>query len=190
MDASKIRNVAILGHQSSGKTTLVESIYATALGKPKGTIEKGSTISDYLPEEKARLSSVRLSIVPVEYNGYKVNLIDIPGNDDFIGEAISTINVVKGAILVIDAASGVEVETVKHWNMLRKKNIPTIIFVNKMDKDDVHFGYCLVHAEDRGTKSFLHSSTSFPKAFSTQKSTAMMTIMNSAITIAEDESFW
>ena len=55
MDASKIRNVAILGHQSSGKTTLVESIYATALGKPKGSIEKGSTISDYLPEEKARL---------------------------------------------------------------------------------------------------------------------------------------
>ncbi len=139
MDASKIRNVAILGHQSSGKTTLVESIYATALGKPKGTIEKGNTISDYLAEEKARLSSVRLSIVPVEFNDYKINLIDIPGNDDFIGEAISAINVVKGAILVIDAASGVEVETVKHWNMLRKRNIPTLIFVNKMDKDDVHF---------------------------------------------------
>ena len=149
MDASKIRNVAILGHQSSGKTTLVESIYATAFSKPKGTIEKGSTISDYLPEEKQRLSSVRLSIVPVLYEGYKINLIDIPGNDDFIGEAISAINVVKGAILVIDAASGVEVETVKHWNMLRKRNIPTIIYVNKMDKDDVHFDKVL---EDIRTK--------------------------------------
>ena len=149
MDASKIRNVAILGHQGSGKTTLVESIYATALGKPKGSIEKGSTVSDYLPEEKARLSSVRLSIVPIEYEGYKINLIDIPGNDDFIGEAISTINVVKGAILVIDAQSGVEVETVKHWNMLRKRGVPTIIYVNKMDKEDVHFDKVL---EDIRTK--------------------------------------
>ncbi len=149
MDASKIRNVAILGHQSSGKTTLVESIYATALGKPKGTIEKGSTISDYLPEEKARLSSVRLSVVPVDYEGYRINLIDLPGNDDFIGEAISAINVVKGAILVIDAASGVEVETVKHWNMLRKRNIPTIIYVNKMDKDDVHFDKVLEDIRNR-----------------------------------------
>ena len=139
MDEIKKRNVVVLGHQGSGKTSLIESMYSVAYDKPKGNIDKGTTISDYLAEEKARKSSCRLSVVPVEYKDYLVNLIDIPGNDDFIGEAIATINVVKGAILVIDASSGVEVETVKHWNLLRKRNIPTLIYVNKMDKENVHF---------------------------------------------------
>ncbi len=139
MSASKIRNVVVLGHQGSGKTTLVESLYATFSNKPKGSIERKNTVSDYLVEEQTRLSSVRLSIIPMEVNGHNINLIDVPGNDDFIGEAISAVSVVKGAILVIDAVSGVEVETVKHWNLLRKKNIPTIIYVNKMDKENVVF---------------------------------------------------
>lgn len=139
MEGNNIRNIVVLGHQGSGKTSLVEALYATASGKAKGTIEKGNTVSDYLPEEKERLSSVRLSIVPAEFQDCKLNFIDIPGNDDFIGEAISAIHVVKGAILVIDAGNGIEVETVKHWNMLRKRNIPTIIYLNKMDKDGVHF---------------------------------------------------
>ncbi|MDE5714693.1 MAG: elongation factor G [Anaeroplasmataceae bacterium] len=139
MSASKIRNVVVLGHQGSGKTTLVESLYATFSNKTKGSVERKNTISDYLVEEQTRLSSVRLSIVPMEVDAHNINLIDIPGNDDFIGEAISAVSVVKGAILVIDAASGVEVETVKHWNLLRKKNIPTIIYVNKMDKENIVF---------------------------------------------------
>lgn len=134
-----IRNVVVLGHQGSGKTTLVESFQAIALNRQKGSVEKGTTVSDYLPEEKDKLSSVRLSVVPIEYNGCKINLIDVPGNDDFIGEAIAAIGVVKGAILVLDAQAKVEVETVKHWNMLRKKNIPTLIYVNKMDKDSINF---------------------------------------------------
>ena len=139
MIQTKIRNVAILGHQGSGKTSLVEALFSTSSDKPKGTIERKNTISDYLPEEHNRLSSVRMSFVPLEYNGYTINLIDLPGNDDFIGEAIAAINVVKGAILVIDATCGVEIETIKHWQMLRKRNIPTIIYVNKMDKDNVVF---------------------------------------------------
>lgn len=139
MNDSKIRNVVVLGHQGSGKTSLVESLYAVVNNTPKGSIEKKNTISDYLLEEKNRLSSVRLSVVPINYNDYTVNLIDIPGNDDFIGEAISAINVVKGAILVIDAVNKVEVQTLKHYNMLKKRNIPTLIYVNKMDKENVNF---------------------------------------------------
>lgn len=139
MEKNKIRNVVVLGHQGSGKTTLVEALYATFSNKPKGSIERKNTISDYLLEEQNRLSSVRLSVVPLTQDGYTINLIDVPGNDDFIGEAISAVNVVKGAILVMDAASGVEVETIKHWHLLRKKNIPTIIYVNKMDKENVVF---------------------------------------------------
>lgn len=139
MQGNKIRNIVVLGHQGSGKTSLVEALYSATTNKPKGNVEKGTTISDYLPEEKQKLSSMRLSIVPIEYKDYKMNLIDIPGNDDFIGEAISAIHIVKGAILVIDASSGVQVETIKHYNMLRKRNIPTIIYVNKMDKENVQF---------------------------------------------------
>ena len=134
-----IRNVAVLGHQASGKTTLVESLYSLATGNPKGSIERKNTISDYTQEEQNRKSSIKSSIVPINYNNYKINLIDIPGNDDFICEAIQTISVVKGAILVIDAKEGVQVETKKHYNMLKKRNIPTIIYVNKMDSDGVRF---------------------------------------------------
>ncbi len=134
-----IRNVAVLGHQASGKTTLVESLYSLSTGNPKGSIERKNTISDYTQEEQNRKSSIKSSIVPINYNNYKINLIDIPGNDDFICEAIQTISVVKGAILVIDAKEGVQVETKKHYNMLKKRNIPTIIYVNKMDSDGVRF---------------------------------------------------
>ena len=135
----KIRNIVILGHLQSGKTTLVESLYSITTGAPKGSVEKGTTISDYTAEEKAKMASIKSAIVPIIYKDYKMNLIDVPGSDDFIGEAISAIKVVKGAVIVIDATSGIEVQTVKHWNMLKKKNIPTIIYVNKMDKEDIHF---------------------------------------------------
>ena len=134
-----IRNVVILGHLQSGKTTLTETLYAAAYNKAKGSVDQGTTISDYTPEEKSRKSSVHSAIIPLDYKGTKINLIDCPGSDDFITDTISAITVVKGAVLLIDASKGVEVGTIKHWNFLRKRNIPTIIYVNKMDKPDVHF---------------------------------------------------
>ena len=149
MVSSKIRNIVVLGHLGSGKTTLVEGLHHVATGAPKGSVEKKNTISDYLQEEKEKQSSVRMSVVPFEYNGYKINLLDIPGNDDFLGEAISACGVVKGAILVLDANNGVEVQTVKHWNLLRRRNIPTIIYVNKMDKPEVNFENVLEEVRTR-----------------------------------------
>lgn len=139
MGNNKIRNIVVLGHLGSGKTTLVESLYSLTSGAPKGSVEKGTTISDYTPEEKARMNSIKSAVVPITYKDYKMNLIDVPGSDDFIGEAIAAIKVVKGAVLVVNAQAGLEVQTIKHWNMLRKKNIPTIIYVNKMDKEEVYF---------------------------------------------------
>jgi elongation factor G len=134
-----IRNIVILGHLQSGKTTLTETLYAAATGKAKGSVEAGTTLSDYTVEEKARKSSVHSAIIPLEYKDTRINLIDCPGSDDFITDTISALSVVKGAVLLLDASKGVEVGTVKHWNFLRKKNIPTIIYVNKMDKPEVHF---------------------------------------------------
>ena len=137
---SKIRNIAFLGHQGSGKTTLCESLYCLAANKEtKGSIEKKNTISDFLPEEQKRLSSISTSILPVEYRGYRFNLLDVPGSDDFISEVYAVTKVVKGAVLCIDATSSVQVGTIRHWEILRKRNIPTIIYVNKMDKENIHF---------------------------------------------------
>ena len=103
-DAKNIRNVLILGHQSSGKTTLSEALaFTSGLITSKGEVEKKNTISDYLPEEQKRGGSIQTAIVPLTYKEHKINLIDVPGNDDFISEYIGALGAVKGAILLIDA---------------------------------------------------------------------------------------
>ncbi|MCX5775903.1 MAG: GTP-binding protein, partial [Firmicutes bacterium] len=99
-ESEKIRNILFLGHQGSGKTTLIESLASIANKTPKGSIERKNTISDYTNEEKARLSSCNLAIVPIYYEGFKLNLIDAPGNDDFVYEIIGVLDMVKGAVLV------------------------------------------------------------------------------------------
>ena len=150
MNTENIRNVVILGHQGSGKTSLVESLALQAkLIQAKGEVEKKTTISDYSPEEQKRGGSIQTSVIPLNYNGYKINLLDIPGNDDFISEAIGVTGVVKGAVLVIDASVGVQVGTVKHYKKKKKKGVPTFIFVNKMDKDDVDFEAVLEDIRER-----------------------------------------
>ena len=134
-DAKCIRNVAVFGHQGSGKTSLVESLYSIANNKEKGDVNKGTTVSDYLKEEKKRLTSISTSVVPLFYLNHKINLIDVPGNDDFVYEAIAVTHSIKGAILVVNAQAKVEVGTIKYFKMLRKRGIPFVIYVNKMDKD-------------------------------------------------------
>ena len=138
--AEKIRNVVILGHLGSGKTSLTESLlFRTGALKVKGEVEKKNTVSDYLPEEQSRLTSLTASLIPVEWKDYKINFIDTPGSEEFIGEIENVLSVVKGAILVIDASKGVEVGTERCWLELRKRHIPTLIVVNKMDKENVKF---------------------------------------------------
>ena len=85
----------------------------------------------------------------MDYNGYKINLLDIPGNDDFISEVIGVAGVVKGAVLVVDASVGVQVGTIKHYKQLKKKGVPTFIFVNKMDKEEVEFDLVLEEIRDK-----------------------------------------
>ncbi|MBQ6920903.1 MAG: elongation factor G [Bacilli bacterium] len=150
MKTENIRNVVILGHQGSGKTSLVESLaYVAKLIPAKGEVEKKNTLSDYTPDEQKRGGSIQTAVIPLEYEGYKINLIDIPGNDDFISETIGVTGVVKGAVLVIDASVGVQVGTIKHFNHLKKKGVPTFIFVNKMDKEDVEFELVLEEIREK-----------------------------------------
>ena len=124
----KIRNIAVVGHQGSGKTTLVEALaYITGLIKEKGRIEEKDTISDYRNEEKKRQMSLSSSIIPLAYKDYKINLIDLPGNDDFIDEQIGITRLIKGAVLVIDASKGVQVGTRKAFKRLKKRGVPIFI---------------------------------------------------------------
>jgi len=150
MKTENIRNVVILGHQGSGKTSLVESLaYVAKLIPAKGEVEKKNTLSDYTPDEQKRGGSIQTAVIPLEYDGYKINLIDIPGNDDFISETIGVTGVVKGAVLVVDASVGVQVGTIKHFNQLKKKGVPTFIYVNKMDKEDVEFELVLEEIREK-----------------------------------------
>ena len=118
-----------MGHQGSGKTTLVETIISNVLGQPAGAIERKNTVSDFTTEEKNRLSSCSLTVASLDYNGYHLNLLDAPGNDDFVADIIGVLDMVKAAVLVLDAGKKIEVGTVKHYNMLKRKGIPTFIFV-------------------------------------------------------------
>lgn len=136
----KIRNVIVVGHQGCGKTSLVESLaFINKAIEVKGSVEKKNTISDYLAKEKERQTSIKSSIIPIEREGYKINLIDLPGNDDFVFETIGLTKLVKGAILVIDASKGVQNGTIKSFKLLKRRGIPMFIFLNKMDKDNIDF---------------------------------------------------
>ena len=155
-NSENIRNIAFLGHQSSGKTSLVESLYFVTGGTTsKGEVEKKTTVSDYLPDEQKKLSSIQTAVVPVYYKNYKLNLIDLPGSDDFIGESIGALGVIKGAVLVIDGSVGVQVGTVKSFNTLRRKGVPTFILVNKMDKEGVDFDKVLDEIKEKLGKNVI-----------------------------------
>ena len=109
-----IRNVAILGHGGSGKTTLVEAIALTkGIISRQGRVEEGNTISDYDKEEIKRTFSISTSLIPVEHDGIKINFLDCPGYFDFVGEVEEALDAAGAAIIVVNAKAGVEVGTIK-----------------------------------------------------------------------------
>jgi elongation factor G len=138
--ANALRNVILLGHLGSGKTSLSESLayISGAIGK-KGSIEKKSTISDYTPEEHAKQSSLTTGLVPVEFKDSKINFLDAPGADEMIGDITYALSAANAAVLVVDASSGVQVGTERMWLEIKKRNMPAMIFINKMDKENIKF---------------------------------------------------
>ena len=136
----QIRNVVLLSHQGAGKTSLTESMLFTSGAIQRlGSVEDGTATSDYDPLEVERHMGINLSLLPFEWQGTKLNLIDTPGYADFIGEERSGLRVTEGAIVVVCAASGVEVGTEQIWGDAEKANLPRFIFVNKMDRDNADF---------------------------------------------------
>lgn len=136
----KIRNVAILGHGGAGKTTLVEAFgYLSGLTSRMGKTEDGNTISDFTKEEIKRKISISASVVPIEWEGYKINFIDTPGFFDFEGEVEEALSAAGAVIIVVNGKSGVEVGTEKAWEICEKYKLPRMIYVSNMDVDNASF---------------------------------------------------
>lgn len=140
----QIRNVGVVAHGGAGKTSLVESmLFNTGILSRMGRVEDGTTTSDYHPEETAKQITVHTSLVPCEWNGAKINLLDTPGFSDFIGEVKGALRVVDCAMFVVSAVDGVEVQHEVIWDIADKYNIPRIVFVNKMDRENANFNKAL-----------------------------------------------
>ncbi len=145
----KIRNITILGHGSSGKTSLVEALLFNGGGTSRvGRVEDGSTVSDWDDEEQRRGISINLSVVPVEFQETKLNLVDTPGYLDFVGEVISGLSVSEAGLVLLDSVAGVEVGTELAWEQLEAVEKPRLIFVNKMDRENANFANALASATE------------------------------------------
>jgi len=135
-----IRNLVLLSHGGAGKTSVSEAILFTAGAITRlGKVDDGTTTSDYDPIEVKHKISLNLTVLPCQWDGVKVNLIDTPGYSDFVGEVKAAIRVSEGAIIVICAASGVEVGSEQVWAYSEEANLPRLIFINKMDRENADF---------------------------------------------------
>ncbi len=149
-DAHHIRNIALLGHAGSGKTTLAETmLFESGEITRRGTVEERSTVSDYHDIEHERGTSVYGSVLFAEWRDYKINIIDTPGYDDFIGEVASALRVVDTGIMVLNAQNGVEVGTEIIWKYTEKFHTPIIFAVNKLDTDQSKFETTVEQAKER-----------------------------------------
>jgi len=135
-----IRNIALVSHSSAGKTMLAEAfLHFTRATTRLGKIQDGTTISDFEDEEIRRGISLSTAIIPVEYKDHKLNFLDTPGYNDFIGEMISALRVSDGALVVVDSVAGAEVGTEIAWNYCDQFNFPRFVLINKMDRDNANF---------------------------------------------------
>lgn len=134
----KIRNIVLMGHGGTGKTTLCESIlFSLGVTKRMGRVEDGNTVADFDKEEIFRKFTIGTSLIPVEHSEHKFNLLDTPGYFDFVGEVKGAMKAASGAVIMVDASAGVQVGTEKAWDLAETAGIPRIIFINKMDKDNL-----------------------------------------------------
>lgn len=146
----KIRNVALVGHSGAGKTTLAEALLFRAGTIPRlGSVEDGTTVTDFDPEEHARGMSLSLALAPFVWKGFKINLIDAPGYADFVGDVHSALRVADLAIFVVSAVEGVEVQTEYAWGIAEDLGVPRMIFINKLDKERASFDRTLDELRDR-----------------------------------------
>lgn len=150
VDTKNIRNVVLLGHSGSGKTSLTEAMLLESEAITRmGTIEGGNTLSDYTSIEQERGNSLFSSLLHVKWRGCKINILDTPGFDDFIGEVVSSMKVADTAIMVLNSAHGVEVGTEILWDYVQEFKTPTIFVINQVDQEKSDFDATLEQAIQR-----------------------------------------
>lgn len=146
----KIRNVVLLGHGGSGKTSLVEAMaYLSGITSRMGKVTDGNTVSDFGKEEQKRQISISTSVIPVEWNGVKINILDTPGYFDFVGEVEEAVSAAGAAVIVINGKSGIEVGTEKAWELCEKYHLPRFIYVTNMDVDNASYRQIVEDLKER-----------------------------------------
>jgi len=139
-EADKIRNVALVGHRGSGKTSLHEALLfqAGAINR-LGSVADGSTVSDSAPDEKSREMSISSALSSFEWDGRKINLIDTPGEPSFVADALAALRVSEGAVFVVNAVMGVEVNTDRLWQRAAELEMSRLVFINMLDRERADF---------------------------------------------------
>ena len=146
----RIRNFALLSHSGAGKTILTEAMLHTAgVTTRLGTVEDGTTVSDYEPEEHKRTTSVNTAIVNVPWKGTKLNVIDTPGYADYRGEVISGVRVADAAVIVVAAQAGIEVGTGQMWRLAEERDLPRVVYVSKLDRENANFAGVVEALQER-----------------------------------------
>ena len=148
-DPSKIRNVAVCGHAGTGKTSFFEAmLFKSGLINRKGSVEDENTVSDYIEIEQERHSSIYSAISYAEWKDYKINILDCPGYDDYIGEMLAPVHITDNTLILLNAQNKVEVGAELAWDYSKKMNKPALFVINKLDADQANFDSCVedIHA--------------------------------------------
>ena len=152
--AQNIRNVCLLGHGGNGKTSLAESmLYLTGGTDRLGKVADGNTTSDYDPEETRRQISISTAVLPIEYNGCKINVLDTPGYFDFSGEVLEALQAADAAVIVCSAKSGMSVGAEKAWKYCEARKLPRILYVSKTDEDNADYNAAFATLRERFGKN-------------------------------------
>ncbi|MDH5639401.1 MAG: GTP-binding protein, partial [Nitrospinota bacterium] len=145
----KIRNVGLAAHSGAGKTTLAEAmLYDSGYVNRMGKVEDGSTVMDFDPEEIKRQMTIGSSVATFDWKGAKFNIIDTPGDQNFINDAFSALTIMDSVIIPIPADTGIKVQTEKIWSRANARNIPKILFINKMDTERANYAAMIQQIND------------------------------------------
>jgi translation elongation factor EF-G len=138
--ALKTCNIGIIAHIDAGKTTTSEQmLFLCGETKAVGRVDTGDTVMDFLPQERERGITIQAAAITLHWKDYRVNLIDTPGHVDFTIEVERSVRVIDGAVIIVDAVSGVQAQTKTVWRQAQKQALPAIAFINKMDRDGASF---------------------------------------------------
>ncbi|HPL26717.1 MAG TPA: elongation factor G [Anaerolineae bacterium] len=153
---ARLRNIVLVSHGGAGKTSLSEAmLFNSGAINRLGRVDEGTTVSDYDPEEVRRKFSVNTAILPCEWAGHKINVLDTPGYMDFQGEVKAACRVADAAVVVVEAAAGVEVGTELDWAYLDEQGLPRLVFVNKMDRENANWQQALDQLRDKFSTTFV-----------------------------------